>query len=91
MFGEEEENRWENSDKYHSLIVKVVQKVAGLKDGDSASTILKDSSFALDFILDADVVIIVHSLALSALPHTVMRLHFHVEFRVAVHNAALFN
>ena len=88
---DEEENRWENSDKYHSLIVKVIQKVAGLKDGDSASTVLKDSSFALDFILDADVVIIVHGLPLSAMPHAVMGLHLHVEFRVAIHNAAFFN
>lgn len=73
------------------MIVKVIQEVAGLKDGDSASTVLKDPSFPLDLVLNADVVIIVHGLALAALPHAVMRLHLHVEFGVAVHDAALLN
>lgn len=73
------------------MIVEVIQEVACLKDGDSASAVLKDSSFSLDFILDADVVVIIHRLALAALPHAVMRLHLHVEFRVAVHDAALLN
>lgn len=62
-----------------------------MKDGDSASAVLKDSSFSLDLVLDADVVIIIHCLALAALPHAIMRLHLHVEFGVAVHDAAFLN
>lgn len=62
-----------------------------MKDCDSASAVLKDSSFSLDLVLNADVVVVIHRLALAALPHAVMRLHLHVEFGVAVHDAALLN
>jgi hypothetical protein len=52
---------------------------------------LENSSLSLNLVLDTDVILVVHYLALAALPHAIMRLHLHVKLRVAVHHAALLN
>jgi len=55
-----------------------------VQDGDPTAPVQEHPSLLLDLLLDAEVVVLLQQLA-----HTVVFSHLEVEFRVAVHYAAL--
>ena len=66
--------------------IQIFQQVVGRKDWNSTSSVLEDSPFLLNLILNADIVIIIINHHHLGLPDAVMIPHFEVQLRVAVHH-----